>query len=140
MNEPEVLRVTSRLEIPLDELEWRFSASGGPGGQHANTANTKVEVRFDIAASPSLEDYQRERLTERLGSLVSVVASDSRSQVRNRAIALERLAHRLREAMIPPAARVATKVPRSAQRARVDDKRQRAGVKVARQRPKHGDD
>ena len=140
MAEPEELRITSRLAIPLDQLEWRFSASGGPGGQHANTANTKAEVRFDIAASPTLEGYQRERLTERLGPFVSVVASDSRSQARNRAIALERLAHRLREAMIPATVRVPTKVPGGVKRGRVEDKRQRASVKTTRQRPKHGDD
>src|SRR5262245_14014724 len=63
----DVLRVTRSLAIPLDELEWRFSASGGPGGQHANTANTRAEVRFDVARSPSLGPRQRARLLDRLG-------------------------------------------------------------------------
>ena len=84
----EVLQVTKTLAIPLDELEWRFSSSGGPGGQHANTSNTKAEVRFDVAASPSLAPHQRDRLLERLGPVVRAVASDERSQTRNRELAL----------------------------------------------------
>ena len=89
------LVVSRSCRIPLDELEWRFSASGGPGGQHANTSNTKAEVRFDVATSPSLGPRQRARLLERLGPVVRVVASDERSQARNRDLALERLAARL---------------------------------------------
>ncbi|MGH9151494.1 MAG: aminoacyl-tRNA hydrolase, partial [Acidimicrobiales bacterium] len=93
------LRVTSSLTIPLEELEWRFSRSGGPGGQHANTADTRVEVRFDVAGSASLGPRQRARLVERLGPSVRVVASDSRSQARNRELALERLRSRLAEGL-----------------------------------------
>ena len=85
--------------IGLDELEWRFSGSGGPGGQHANTANTRVELRFDIGASRSLGPRQRARLLERFGPVVRVVASDSRSQHRNRELALERLRQRLAAAL-----------------------------------------
>src|SRR5205807_2717880 len=94
-----VLRVTRTCTIRLDELDWRFSASGGPGGQHANTANTRVEVRFDVATSPSLGPRQRARLVERLGPAVRVVASDERSQARNRQLALDRLRSRLAEAL-----------------------------------------
>src|SRR5436190_4134822 len=93
------LVVTRSCRIPLDELEWRFSASGGPGGQHANTANTRAEVRFDVAASPSLGPRQRARLLEKVGPTVRVVASDERSQARNRDLALERLAGRLAAAL-----------------------------------------
>ena len=93
------LRVTRSCSIPLSELEWRFSASGGPGGQHANTANTKAEVRFDIANSSSLGPRQRARLLERLGPSLRVVASDERSQLRNRELALDRLRSRLAEAL-----------------------------------------
>ncbi|MFP3907459.1 MAG: aminoacyl-tRNA hydrolase, partial [Acidimicrobiales bacterium] len=78
----DVLRVSRSLTIPMSELTWNFTASGGPGGQHANTANTKVEVRFDVAGSPSLDETQRERLLRSLGSEVRVVASDERSQAR----------------------------------------------------------
>ena len=74
-----MLVVSRSCRIPLDELEWRFSASGGPGGQHANTSNTRAEVRFDVANSPSLGPRQRARLLEKLGPVVRVVADDERS-------------------------------------------------------------
>src|SRR5438093_10051070 len=93
------LRVTRSLSVPADELEWRFTGSGGPGGQHANTSNTRVEVRFDVAQSPSLGPRQRARLLERLGPLVRVVASDERSQLRNRELARERLRAKLAEGL-----------------------------------------
>src|SRR5205823_4710977 len=96
---PAILRVTPTCVLRMDELEWRFSASGGPGGQHVNTSNTRAEVRFDIAASPSLGPRQRARLLERLGSELRVVASDERSQLRNRELALERLRSRLAEGL-----------------------------------------
>ena len=85
------LRVTRTCVIAPDELEWSFSGSGGPGGQHANTSNTRVELRFDIEASPSLGPRQRARLIERLGPRVRIVASERRSQLQNRELALERL-------------------------------------------------
>ncbi len=88
-----------RLVIPSGELEWRFSSSGGPGGQHANTANTRAELVFDIANSSALTPRQRALLLERLGPTLRVVVSDERSQARNRQIALERLAARLDEAL-----------------------------------------
>jgi ribosome-associated protein len=121
--------------IPLDELEWRFSASGGPGGQHANTANTKVEVRFDVEGSPSLGPRQRARLLEELGPVVRVTASDRRSQAQNRELALERLRARLAAALAVRTPRVATKPSRAAKAARVESKRRRSETKRARQRP-----
>src|SRR6184192_4286413 len=99
MEDPAVLRVTPTCVVRMDELDWRFSASGGPGGQHVNTSNTRAEVRFDVAGSPSLGPRQRARLLERLGPLVRVVAADERSQLRNRELALERLRSRLAEAL-----------------------------------------
>lgn len=93
------LRITRSVSIPLSELEWRFSGSGGPGGQHANTSHTRVEVRFDVARSPSLSPRQRARLLERAGPVVRVVASDERSQARNRQLALDRLRARLAGAL-----------------------------------------
>src|SRR5436305_13202332 len=95
----EGLRVSRGCIIPVDELEWKFAASGGPGGQHANTSNTRVELRFDIASSSALGPRQRARLVERLGPVVRVVASDERSQARNRTLALERLRSRLAEGL-----------------------------------------
>ena len=76
--------MTRGLVIPADELEWRFTTSGGPGGQHANKVNTRVELRFDIRGSPSLGPRQRARLIERLGPELRLVVDDERSQVRNR--------------------------------------------------------
>ena len=129
------LRVSRTCRIPLDELEWRFTASGGPGGQHANTANTRAEVRFDIANSPSLGPRQRARLLERLGPSVRVVASDERSQLRNRELALDRLRSRLAEALRVDRERRPTAPSHAARRRRVESKRKRGEVKKMRRRP-----
>lgn len=135
-----VLQVPGGPAIPLDELEWRFSASGGPGGQHANTSNTKAEVRFDIARSPSLGERQRALLLESLGAEVRVVASDERSQARNRALALDRLRQRLAEGLHRDRSRTATRPSRSSKRRRVEQKRRRSEVKRNRSRPTDGSD
>ncbi len=129
------LRVSGSCVIALDELEWRFTGSGGPGGQHANTANTRVEVRFDVAASSSLGPRQRARILEALGPVVRVVVSDSRSQHRNRELALERLAGRLAAALRVDKPRVPTGVRRSAKEQRLQDKRHRSERKRSRARP-----
>ena len=129
------LTVTRSCRIPVEELEWRFSASGGPGGQHANTANTRAEVRFDVAASPSLGPRQRARLLERVGPVVRVVASDRRSQARNRDLALERLAARLAEGLRVDPERRPTRPRPGAKAARLDDKRHRSEIKRLRARP-----
>ena len=130
---PQVFRVSPTCVIRMDELEWRFSASGGPGGQHVNTSNTKAEVRFDIAGSPSLGPRQRARLLERLGPEVRVVASDERSQLRNRELALERLRTRLAEALRVEKPRRPTKPTKGAKERRLDEKRQRSETKRRRQ-------
>jgi ribosome-associated protein len=130
-----VLRVSRSCAIPLDEVELRFSASGGPGGQHANRSNTRVEVRFDAAASPSLGPRQRERIVAKLGPVVRVVADDERSQTRNRALALERLAGRLASALHVDRPRRPTKPSAAAKATRVDEKRKRGELKRSRRRP-----
>ena len=130
---PPVLRVTPTCVIRMDELDWRFSASGGPGGQHVNTANTRAEVRFDIAGSPSLGPRQRARLIERLGPEVRVVASDERSQLRNRELALERLRSRLAAALHVEAPRRPTKPTKAAKEQRLEGKRHRSETKRRRQ-------
>jgi len=130
-----VLRVNSTCVIRLDELEWRTTASGGPGGQHANTSDTRVEVRFSIASSPSLAPGQRELLLERLGPVARATASDSRSQARNRDLALERLRSRLEDALRVDPPRRATKPKRSAKEARLDAKRRQSARKHDRRRP-----
>ena len=132
---PELLRVTRTCAIPFDELEWRFTGSGGPGGQHANTSNTRAEVRFDIAASPSLGPRQRARLLERLGPVVRVAASDERSQLRNRALALERLRSRLAEALRVQRERRPTAPTTGAQQRRLESKRRRSQIKRHRAGP-----
>jgi ribosome-associated protein len=138
VEEPGRLRVSPTLVIPSAELGWRFSRSGGPGGQHANTADTRVEVRFDIAGSPSLGPRQRARLLERLGPEVRVVASDERSQARNRDLAQQRLADRLRDALRVEPPRRATKPTRASVQRRLKDKRRQADRKADRRRP-HAD-
>ncbi len=135
-----MLRVTRSLAIPVGELEWRFTASGGPGGQHANTANTRVEVIFDAARSPSLGPRQRARILERLGPTVRVTASSRRSQAQNRAAALERLADRLAGALAVERPRRATRPSAAADRRRLDAKRRQAERKAARRPPARGGD
>jgi ribosome-associated protein len=115
------------------------SRSGGPGGQHANTSETRVEVRFDVAASRALGPRQRSRLLERLGAVVTAVAADSRSQARNRELALERLRSKLVAGLRVDRPRRATKPSRSARAARVDSKRRRGTIKRHR-RPPNPDD
>lgn len=120
------------LRIPLAELTWRFGPSGGPGGQHANRSNTRAEVRFDVAGSPSLGPRQRARLLERLGDEVRVVADDERSQLRNRELAVERLRSRLAEALRRDPPRRPTAPSRGAKERRLDEKRRKAETKRAR--------
>lgn len=127
-----LLIVNRALSVPIEELQWRFSASGGPGGQHANTSNTRVECLYDIAASPSLTEWQRARLLERCGPVLRVVAADERSQLRNRELAMERLRDRLRAALHERPRRVATKPTRSSKERRLHTKRLRAGTKRMR--------
>jgi ribosome-associated protein len=130
-----VLRVSATCVIRLDELEWRTTASGGPGGQHANTSDTRVEVRFPIATSTSLAPRQKERLLERIGPVARATASDSRSQARNRELALERLRSRLEAALRVDPPRRSTKPSKSAKQARLDDKRKQSARKQDRRRP-----
>ena len=134
-DDPGRIRVSPTLVIPASELTWRFSRSGGPGGQHANTSDTKAEVRFDIAGSPSLGPRQRARLQERLGNEVRAVAADERSQAQNRHLALERLCERLAAALRVEAPRKATKPTAAAKRRRLEAKRRQAARKVARRVP-----
>jgi ribosome-associated protein len=128
------LRVTPTLVIPAAELTWRFTASGGPGGQHANTANTRVELVFDVSGSEVLTEAQRARLRSKLGDEVRVVVSDQRSQARNRAIARERLRDALVDALKVPQRRVPTRPSRAAASRRLDAKQQRGQLKRLRRR------
>jgi ribosome-associated protein len=133
------LRVTPSCRIPRSELEWRVSRSGGPGGQHANTSDSRVEVRFSVADSTALGPRQRARLLERVGPVVRAVAADSRSQARNRAIALDRLVARLAAGLATEPARRPTRPSRGAKQRRLRDKRHRSERKQSRRRPDLGD-
>jgi ribosome-associated protein len=135
---PNHLRVSSSCQIPLDELTWRFTGSGGPGGQHANTSNTRAEVVFDVANSPSLGPRQRSRLVEKLGPVMRVAASDTRSQGRNRDLALERLRSKLADALKVETPRRPTKPSKGAKERRLSDKKHQSERK--RQRRVTGED
>ena len=106
--EPDSIRVTRSVTIPLAEIEFRASRSSGPGGQHANTADTKIDARFDVMASVALTHAQKRRVVAKAGPIIRAVAQDERSQLRNRELATERLVHRLREALHVDRRRVPT--------------------------------
>ena len=118
------------------DLTWRFSRSSGPGGQHVNTADTRVQLSFDLAGSDTFPAELKQRMLARLGDQVVVVAAEHRSQLRNRRAAEDRLAELLEEAMQPPRpARVPTKPSRRAKQRRLDQKRKRGETKRLRGRP-----
>jgi ribosome-associated protein len=123
------------VAIPLSEIELRTSRSSGPGGQHANVTASRVEAIFEVHASSALSAAQQARIASRLGPRVTATAQDTRSQLRNRELALERLAARLAHALEVPRARRKTRPTASSQRKRVDNKRRRAETKRARRRP-----
>jgi ribosome-associated protein len=123
------------LAIPLDEIELRTSRSSGPGGQHANVTASRVEAVFDVAASTALSDAQKARVTARLGPRVTASAQDTRSQLRNRELALERLAERLAHALEVRRPRTPTKPTKASRRRRVEAKKRRGDVKRDRRRP-----
>jgi ribosome-associated protein len=133
------LRVGRSLSIPLDEVEWRATTSGGPGGQHANRANSRVEVRFDVLASASLGPRQRARLLERIGPVVRASAGEDRSQARNRQVALDRLVERLTEGLKIERPRRPTAPTRGSKERRLADKRSRSRTKRDRSRPEPDD-
>ena len=140
MGEDDRLVVTDAVRIPRFELHESFSASGGPGGQHANKAATRVELTFHVPTSSAFRhEHQRQRVVDRLGETIRVVVDDERSQLRTRAIAEERLAAKLRDALSVRAPRRATKPSRGSQRRRLEDKAQRSEVKRQRRRPRFDD-
>ena len=130
------LKVNERLTIPENELTWQFTRSGGPGGQHANTSDTRVDVRYDLVASTVLSDRQRSRLVEQFGDEARVIVDRHRSQWKNRVEARSQLAGRIRAALAPPKApRRATRPTRGSKRRRLEAKRQQSEKKANRCRP-----
>lgn len=118
--------------LPLAEVELRTSRSSGPGGQHAQRSETRVEAVFDVEASQALSPAQKRRVVARSGRVLRAIAQDERSQARNRELAVERLVERLREALRVERARVPTRRPRAAEERRLDAKRRRAATKRLR--------
>jgi ribosome-associated protein len=131
------LRIGRHAVIPLSEIELRTSRSSGPGGQHANVTASRVEAVFDVSGSRTLTDEQRERIASRLGPVVRAVAQDTRSQSRNRELALERLRGRLESALAVRRPRRATKPSAASRQRRAESKRRRGEVKRLRRRPEY---
>ena len=131
----DLLQINHVLAIPLDEVTVRASRSSGPGGQHANVTASRIEASFDVAASNTLDDAQKARVTARCGPVVRAVAQDARSQARNRALALERLAARIARALEIPRTRRPTKPTRASRARRLDAKRRASERKRERRRP-----
>jgi ribosome-associated protein len=132
----ESIQVTSRLAIPLEEVDLRYSRSSGPGGQHAQKTETRVEAVFDVAGSRALSEAQRKRMLSRLGPVVRAVAQDERSQSRNRELALKRLAAALRSGLRVQRKRRPTKPTAAARERRLAEKKRRGARKELRRPPK----
>jgi ribosome-associated protein len=131
----EGIRVAENTVIPLEEIQFRASRSSGPGGQHANVTASRIEAVFDVEASTSLSDEQRDLLLRRLGERVTAVAQDARSQARNRELALERLREKLAAGLRRPKPRRPTKPSRAARERRLEEKRRRSTRKAQRRPP-----
>jgi ribosome-associated protein len=136
--ERESIRVTRSVSIPLAEIELRFSRSSGPGGQHAQKSETRVEALFDVEASSALTERQKLRVVRKAGPVLRAIAQDERSQARNRELAVERVADALRKALHVERKRVATKPSRAAVERRLEQKRRRSQTKRLRRQPPDG--
>lgn len=130
-----VLSIGHGVEVPLAELEWKFSTSTGPGGQHVNTSRTRAEVAFSVEASPSLSPPVKALLAQRAGATVRAAASEERSQARNRQIALQRLRGKLSAALFVGQPRRPTRPSAASKRRRLEEKRRQAAKKRARRPP-----
>jgi ribosome-associated protein len=133
--EPDSIRVTRSVVLPLSEVELRFSRSSGPGGQHANTSETRVEAFLDVEASSALTDAQKRRVLAKAGPTLRAIAQDERSQLRNRELAVERLVEQLRKALKVERRRVATKPTKASRERRLDSKKRRSQTKKLRRPP-----
>jgi len=132
VSESDSVRVTRSVTLPLAEIRLRVSRSSGPGGQHANTAETRVEATFDVASSVALSEAQKRRVIAKSGTVLRAVAQDERSQARNRELAVERLVARLAEALHVERRRVPTRPTRGATEERLAAKKRRGTVKRLR--------
>ncbi|HEU5154454.1 MAG TPA: alternative ribosome rescue aminoacyl-tRNA hydrolase ArfB [Gemmatimonadales bacterium] len=144
MTQPQNLEINERVSIPLSELSFRASRSGGPGGQHVNTSSTRIELWWDLAASPSLDDASRARATSRLatrlvdeGRLLRLVSSGSRSQAQNRAEVIERFRSVLAAALREVKPRKRTRPTKASKEQRLQGKKRRGETKRQRRPPSH---
>jgi ribosome-associated protein len=141
MADDDAIEVGATLTIPRDELVLKATRSGGPGGQHVNTSSTRIELVWDVASSPSLDETQRAHLMTRLASRLDsegklrLVAQDERSQLRNREAAIARLVEIVAYGLIVPKKRKRTRPPAASRRARLESKRKRSALKRDRRRP-----
>jgi ribosome-associated protein len=133
--EGESIRVTRSVRLPVSEIELRTSRSSGPGGQHAQKTESRVEAVFDVEGSSALTDVQKRRVAAKAGPVLRAVAQDERSQARNRALATERLVEQLREALRVPRRRVPTRPTEASRRRRREEKRRRGETKRLRRPP-----
>jgi ribosome-associated protein len=131
----ETLRVTRSVELPVSEVELRTSRSSGPGGQHAQKSETRVEAIFDVEASETLTPTQKRRVVARAGPVLRAVAQDERSQLRNRELALERLVEALRQALRVERRRVPTRPTAASRDRRLEEKKRRGETKRLRRAP-----
>ena len=127
--------MTRTVAIPVSEIDLRFSRSSGPGGQHAQKSETRVEAIFDVEASSALSPTQKARVVRKAGPVLRAVAQDERSQLRNRELAVERLVESLREALRVPRRRRPTKPTPASRQRRLEQKRRRGETKQLRRRP-----
>jgi ribosome-associated protein len=133
--EPDAIRVTRSVVLPRSEIELRFSRSSGPGGQHANTSETRVEAVLDVEATTALSEAQRRRVLAKAGPVLRAVAQDERSQLRNRELAVARLVEQLREALRVERRRVPTKPSAASRERRLEGKKRRSETKRLRRDP-----
>jgi ribosome-associated protein len=131
----ESIRVTRSVRLPLSEIQLRTSRSSGPGGQHAQKTESRVEAVFDVEASSALTTAQKRRVVAKAGPVLRAVAQDERSQARNRELAVERLTEALREALRVPRRRVATKPTAASRERRLEEKKRRSETKRLRRPP-----
>jgi ribosome-associated protein len=132
MTDSESIRVTRSVVLPRSEIELRTSRSSGPGGQHAQKSETRVEAVFDVEASSALSDAQKRRVVAKAGPVLRAIAQDERSQLRNKELATERVVESLREALRVPRRRVPTKPSAAARERRLEQKKRRGQVKRLR--------
>jgi len=133
------IEINRSWSIPDAELEWKYTTSGGPGGQHANKASTRVQLSWSIVDSPTVSQGVRARLMSKLGDVVRADVDDHRSQLRNKDIAMERLGDKVKAALVTKRKRRATKPTRGSQRRRLEGKKRKSHTKKLRQKPRSWD-